>query len=336
MLNRKILCFTVFLILFTTVFQAGAITLKIASQAPKNSDWDFALKEVASEWSKISNGRVKLRIYSGGIAGDEDDMIRKMRLGQLDGAIISGVGLNKINPQLILLSLPMFVRNSDELDFLLGEMGNDFESLLTDKNYALIGWQFLGWIHFFSKEPVYFPADLKAQKISVTQGDLVLQSVWQSMGFQIIPSSMNEVMIGLQTGRIEAFYAPAILAASNQWFAQASYMTDIPLSPLLAALIINSRSWNKVPEQYREELMQATRKVMVKIIKQTKELEDKALSIMKDNGLEIVRLNQNQVESWRKLFYDSREVLVGNDGAISTELYNKAARILDDYRSEND
>lgn len=321
--------------LFITVTQIWSITLRIASPAPKNSDWDYALREIAGKWSEITNGRVKLRIQAGGITGDEDDMLRKMKNQQLDGSILSGIGLNKINSELMLLSLPMFIRNSGELDYLLDKMGDDFEKILENNDYQLIGWQMLGWVYVFSKKPVLVPDDLKALKFSVTQNDLFLQRVWQSLGFQIVPSTYNEVMIGLQTGRIDAFYAPSILAASNQWFAQAPYMTDMPLTPLLAAFIITEKAWNQVPELYREDLIKATRKIIYNVMLKTKELEDKALNTMEDYGLNLVELDDVQIKSWNSIFLKSRPELVGNGKAISNKFFVKAEEILNEYRSKN-
>ena len=320
------------LLLFFLSVNSWSITLKLASPSPKGTVWEQAVKALGDAWNKTTGGKVKLKIYSGGVAGNEGDMLRKMELGQLDGAILSGVGLNLIATDLLILSMPMFIRDYLELDYLLNKFGDSLEDILYEKNFSLVGWQFLGWVHFFGTSKIVTPDDLRSQKLAVTKSDNVLQDVWQKMGFRIVPTANEEVMIGLQTGRIDAFYSPPILAASNQWFGLAKYMSEIPLSPLLAALIFTNKAWEKVPEEYRAELKKVTLETMLPVVKQSEEISDQAVDIMLKNGLEILPISESDRQKWSDVFNASYNKLIGPGKAISDDIYETASEILKDYR----
>ena len=332
--GKRILFLFILLTLF--IIQAGAITFKVASPAPKGSDWDKALTKLAQEWKKATNGKVRIKIYSGGVIGDEDDMIRKMELNQIQGAILSGIGLNKIVSDLMLLSMPLFIRNHNELDYLLGEMGPDLEKLLYNNDFTLLGWQFIGWVHFYGKKPILSPDDLREQKLAVTQGDTLLQKIWQSMGFQIVPSAFDEIMFGLQTGRIDSFYAPPIMAASYQWFGVAKNMSEMPLSPLLAAFIFSNKAWERVPEEYRKDLKRITREIMEPVVEQSNRMANEAMEVMLENGLIVNSVSTMHLNEWTDIFLASHDELVGPEKAISFELYKKASDILAKYRADNE
>jgi len=53
--------------------------------------------------SREDSGQIAFRVYAGGVAGDELDALRKIRIGQLQSAAFSGVGFGQILPSVRVL-----------------------------------------------------------------------------------------------------------------------------------------------------------------------------------------------------------------------------------------
>ena len=143
---------------------AGAkIVIKIASIAPKNSPWDKALERMAADWERLSNDAVEVRIFAGAIAGNEQDMIRKIRFGALQGGVFSNMGLAKIDPSLTVLSIPFLFHSREEFNAVFERMKPVLEKKLEAQGFRMTLWTLAGWVNFFTKTPVSGPDDLKKQ-----------------------------------------------------------------------------------------------------------------------------------------------------------------------------
>jgi len=309
----------------------SSLNLKIGSSAPAGTAWDDALMHMAAEWAEISDGRVRLTVYPGGVAGTEGDMIRKMRIGQLQGAALSGIGLTKISRDMLILSLPRFVRSEDELSYLLEEKSEEFENLLEEKGFSLIIWQPAGWINFFSNQPVLLPEDLMRLKLSVTAETSDLEEAWKKSGFRVVPLDTQNIMTGLQTGMIDAFYNPPVMAASYQWFALAPHMCSLKIAPLLGGLVIDSRAWNRVPEELRGRLIEAARQIGEPLYDEIQQLKKRAVGVMRDNGLIVHELNDGEIRQWEATFRKGWDTLVGD--VIDRNLFNEMSTVLEEYRN---
>ncbi|MBT3272498.1 MAG: TRAP transporter substrate-binding protein DctP [Spirochaetales bacterium] len=324
----------IFLVCFVPLSQASALTLKIGSLGPVDTPWDDAMKRLAVAWRDITGGRVTLKIYPGGIAGDESDMIRKVRIGQLDGAALSGTGLNRITSDILTLVLPLFFSGNDELTHVLENTHEDFADVMADKGFQLLGLASSGWIRFFGKEPIMSPADLQVQRLAVSAEDEEILYAWRAMGFDAIPLHTKEVLLGLQSGMAEAFHTPAIIAAIYQWFALAPNMSNIEVAPLITGLVIGEKSWRRVPEQYKEELTEASRAVMYPLYEEVMVLEADAIQIMVDNGLVINEFDDETIAQWDEIVTQGHDILVGT--SITPEIYTRVKKLRDEYRANNE
>lgn len=147
-MKRKTTFVVAVLYCLVAVMNLPALTVKIGSIAPAGSPWDQTLKEIAADWEELSDGRLSIKIYAGGIAGDEEAMIRKMRVGQLDGVVLTSIGLDIISPDLFIMSLPRIIRSADEYDYLVPKMEPTFDKIVSEKGYKLITWTMAGWVKF--------------------------------------------------------------------------------------------------------------------------------------------------------------------------------------------
>ena len=311
--------------------QAASITIKVASLVPEGSPWHRALMKIAAEWQRISDGDVRLKVYPGGVAGDETDTIRKMRINQIQAAMVTGKGLAYIHPDFYVYQLPFVALDDEELDYLFLHLRPRLEQLLEQKGFTLLGFSKSGWLRFFSTTEAITPEQMRGLKMFSLEGHASIDQAMKEMGFQIVPLKANDVFTAMQSGMVEAFAAAPLVAASMQWFALAPHMNSFNWSPLTGGFIITNRSWNMIPEELQPRLMQASEAVMEQLYRESMEVEKRAFQIMEENGLTIHRVPDHVVERWRALVDQGFDMLVGE--TISREIYEQAVEILEEYRS---
>lgn len=325
------------LLLLTIVLGIGliprseALTIKLGSVAPIGSPWHVALQRLGAEWARISDGEVRLKLYMGGVAGNEPDMLRKMRIGQLHGAAITALGLNRITPEVLALSVPFLIRSEEELDYVMDKTRSYFASGIEEKGFRVLALSKAGWVHFFGRDPIYTPDDLKRQRLSVTAEDAQLLEAWRKLGFSAVPLSVPDLMMGLQSGMIDALYAPPLIAAGYQWFGVANHMCTLRVAPVVGGMILSERAWARVPQRYRAELLEAVNRIGEQYYQETKALEEEALRVMLDHGLQLNEVSPRQQALWEEQMAEGFELVVGK--SFSRETYQLITRHLDEYRS---
>jgi TRAP-type transport system periplasmic protein len=311
---------------------ASGLTIKLGSLAPGGSPWDKGLQRLGAEWQKLSSGGVELRIYPGGIAGDEADMIRKMRIGQLNAAGISGVGLSRIFPEIITVQLPLFIRSNEELDYVLDKMKPVFAAELEKRGFKIIIWSFVGWVHFFSRNQVVTPDDLRAQKMFVWGGDPDAVMIWKESGFHVIPLTPTDIMPSLQSGMIDAFSATALSTASYQWFGMAKNMCAMKWAPLIGGIVVSASAWSKLDPGLAAKLEAAAQQVGADMQADILKADDEAVTVMKKYGLVVNPVPQAAEDAWRAA------VLAGFEKGylknINKGLYETVKKYSAEYRAK--
>lgn len=323
----------VFLALFCFAPPARALTIKLGSLAPIGSPWDIGLKKLSAEWNRISGGEIVMKIYPGGIVGDEDDMIRKMRIGQLDAAAITGPGMNRIYNGILAIQLPLFIRNDRELEYVLEKMKPYFEEKLAGKGFKVLIWHTAGWAHFFGKKPIVHPDDLKKQKMWVWDGDPNQLQAWKEQGFQPVPLAATEIMTALQSGMAEAFTTSPLTAAAYQWFGLAPNMCGMKWAPFLGSIIISNRVWDRIPEKLRPKLMETVRAIGVTLQKEALLADEKAVAIMQNNGLKVNPVPEQMVDQWKLAVDEGFKKIIGK--SFEKAAYDKAKAHLEEFRRKN-
>jgi len=322
----------IFAALFFITLILPAQTIKIGSIAPDRSPWDDALKEIAREWATITNGQVKLKIYPGGIAGGEEDMIRKMKVGTLGGAILTNIGLTKIDPDAFVLTTPFLFHSEKEMAFVMKRLNPIFEKQIKEKGFQVVIWTMSGWVNFFSKYPVLYPQDMKKHKLAFSTGEPELEQAWKKSGYHIVPTELKDMMMSLQSGMVEAFYLPPLVAGSGQYFAMAPHMLSLKIAPLVGGLVIVDRIWEKIPQNFKGPMMAAVDRVSAKLAGETEALEKKALESMKKNGLIIHEAPADSLAKWKEAADKGMDELVGK--VFSKEIYEQLLQILQEFREK--
>lgn len=309
---------------------AGAVVIKIGSIAPSRSPWDKALEKLAREWERISNGTIQVKIYPGGIAGSEIDMIRKMRLGVLQGGVFTSMGLSKIERSVTALNIPLLFYSPEEFSVVFEKMKPAFEEKIEGKGFKVVLWTLAGWVQFFTKQPVAYPEDLKKLKISVTDNDPEIEQVWKKMGYQVVPGDFKDLMVQLQSGAVTAAYMPPLLAGSGQYFAVVPHMLALRLAPLVGGLILSDKAWASISADLHQALLTAAADASRGLYEETMALEADAVKMMQDNGLVVHEPPAAALPKWREAASQGVSDLIGPN--FSKEMYDRIVGYLQEFR----
>jgi TRAP-type transport system periplasmic protein len=309
---------------------AQEVVVKMATLVPDGSKWHLILKECAEKWKTLSGGRVVVRLYPGGVAGDDPDIVRKMRLGTLNAGVLTSVGLAEVDRSVYALGLPLVYDSYDELYWVLEQMRPKLEAGLLAKGFVVLNWVDVGWVHFFTQKPVATPDDLRALKLFTWAGDNDAVEVWKSAGFNPIPLPSTELATALQTGLVNALGVPPQVAVISQYYTKAKNMTDMSWQLLLGATLITKASWEKIPADVRPALLEATHEAGLRLRAEIKASGERDVEEMKKRGLNVVSVDDKTKSLWRKTAESTFPRVRGS--IVPAEAFDEALRLRDEYR----
>jgi len=312
------------------VVAASGLTIKLGSLAPIGSPWDLSLRKIAAEWTRISGGAVKTIIYAGGTIGDEPHMIRQMEIRQLHAAGLTVQGLNQIHPAFLAVSMPLVVRTDEELEYVLEQMMPQLSAGLERNGYKLIFWTSMGWVYFFSREPVVTPDDLRKQTLWVWEGNSDEAASWKDLKFDIASLPSTEILTALNNHMIDAYASSPLTAAAYQWFALSPNMADMAWGPMYGGLVVSMRTWNRIPKDLQPKFMEAARRVGESMKEETTTADKKAIEVMLDYGLTINHVPPDVVREWAVLMERGFTRLIGK--TVDGEAVEAVKRHLAEFR----
>jgi len=191
-----------------------AITLRIASLAPAGSSWMKVLNAWKATLEKETEGRLKLRFYPGGSQGDERDFVRKMRVGQLDGGVVTMSGMSLLVRPMVILVLPDFLDTYEKLDRVRLKMADQFEKMFEDEGFLMVAWGDAGKTRLFSKKKIERPSDIKSMRPWMWKDDLIFIEFYDVIGASAVRLGVPEVYPGLQTNMIDVVTSSALTAVA--------------------------------------------------------------------------------------------------------------------------
>lgn len=304
-----------FCCLFLTVDYAAAgpqHIIKFATVAPDGSTWIKHLKTLDKNLRTKSDGRIGFRIYAGGIAGDELDILKKIRIGQIHCTGFSGVGFGKILPMVRVLDLPFYFNSYEETDIVHREMRSFFSDQFRKKGFELLAWSEVGNIYLFSKKPIKILKDLSGLKIWTWAGDPIAKETFSAMGVNPIPLAITDVTTALNTGMIDTIYAPPLGALALQWYSSIDYMLDLPIVHSTGAVLISNKYFKKLPQDLASLLSDMTEKAMEDLTLELRAQNKEAIQIIKDSGVTITPTPTGRdLEEFRNIHNQVADKLTG-------------------------
>jgi TRAP-type transport system periplasmic protein len=285
-------------------------TLKIATLAPPGSSWMKAFERAKRQIEKETDGEVTLRLYPGGVMGDESAMVRKMRTGQLDGGAVTSVGLGEIEKQLLVLQLPLTFRNHKELDYVRDKMSDTFEGMLNDNGFELLSWGDVGFNYLFSSAPIKKPDDIHNTTPWVWDADPITKAVMDVLKVNAVPLGVPDVLPSLQTGVVDTFLNSPYGAVALQWYTKAEYVTNLRLAVVIGGVVVTNKAMEGLSEEHRKVVQEAFGVHGKKLLAQIRKDNQEAIKTIERAGIETVK--PEDMKAWMKVGEQTREKLTGS------------------------
>ena len=304
------------------------VQIKLGTLAPNGSTWHELLKEMAEKWSAVSGGSVKLRVYAGGTQGSEGEMIRKMAVGQLQGAAVTSVGLHDgiAEPQAV--ATPLMFDTPEEVQKALVQLGPKFDAQLEKKGYVALSWGVVGAIKLFCTRPYKTPAEAAGAKVFTWEGDPGSVKAWKAAGFTPVVLSSTDVITSLQTGMITCVPNVPLYVLTARLFEKAPYMIAVPWGWLVGATVVRKDAWDKIPADLRPKLAAVARELGARVDAEVAKLNADAVAAMKKQGLNVVEVNQ---ADWRALAEKSWPVVRGE--VVPAPFFDEVKAVRDSIRA---
>ncbi|HEX7841094.1 MAG TPA: TRAP transporter substrate-binding protein DctP [Kofleriaceae bacterium] len=313
--------------------RADNIELRIATLAPSGSPWMKVLDKAAAETRDKTSGRVTLKYFEGGQQGDERDFVRKIKLGQLDGAAVTAVGLAMIDESIRVLELPMMFESAEELDYVADKLWPYFQKKFEKKGFKLNDRGEVGWIYFLSKAKVEKLADLRGQKLWLWGDDQLVGAVFKKLGLNGVPLGVPEVDAALTSGKIDACYGSPVAAVALQWYSKVKFMTSMPMSFSIGATVLSTDAYKKLSPEDAKLLEDITRVNARKLRKEIRKDNEDAKGTMSRKGVTVVPTPIAMVDEFTKQATQIWSELAGK--VYSKDELKMVLDARDEYRAKH-
>ena len=308
---------------------------KFATLIPPDTAWMKEIDRWAAEVEKESKGRLKFKIYPGGIMGDEPDVLRKIRSRQLQGAFFTGYGVGRIYSPARVLEMPFLFKNTDESDYVRNQLMPEIDQGFREHGFELLGWPELGFIHFFSKYPIGSLEELKSRRIWLWQGDPMGEAFVKVAGVAPIPLSIMDVYMQLSAkhGSIDTVYNSPFGVLALQWYTKLKYASNIPVTNAIGSLVVSNRFFNKLPKDLQALLKRTGKIAGDNINKLARRDNRKSIDLLKQSGIEFMwdwnEKEFNELLSMR----DQAAKIMAESGYIPQEYFERTRKLLEAFRA---
>ncbi len=327
-----------FLILFLILISFNSVyakTFKIASLSPEGSDWMQKMRAGAKEIKQKTNGRVKFKFYPGGVMGDDQAVLRKIKIGQLHGGALAGGSLIKANQDYRIYSLLLTYQNQGEINYVRQHIDPTIKQGFEKGGFIILGMAESGFAYSMSsKVDVSSIKQLRQQKVWTPSNDKLSQETLQSFGVTPIPLPYGDVLAGLQTGLIDTVAMSPIGAIALQWYTQIKYITDMPLLYSLGILAINAKAFNKIKPADQKIVRNIMKKAFDAIETTNQKNNIEALSVLKKSGIKFIKPSNEDYKKWQELAHTANKAMV-DSGQLNSKLVSQVEKLLKDYRKDN-
>ncbi len=314
---------------------AHGATLKIATVSPEGSTWMRLLRAGAETVKERTEGRVSFKFYPGGVMGDDKAVLRKIRLGQLHGAVLTAGGLVQTYEDIQLYGLPLVFRDYDEVDYVRERLDPALLAGLEEAGYVSFGLAEVGFAYAMSKRPVTSVADVQARKVWTPDGDPGSARALESFGVSPIPLAIADVLSGLQTGLIDGVAVPPVGAIALQWHTQLDYVMDMPLLYVYGLLGVAERPFSRLSAEDQAVVREVMAGVVADVNARARRDHASAMQALLGQGLERVTPNEADVIEWREYAERANREMVA-EGLVSGELLNTMSELIEEYRARLD
>ncbi len=320
---------------FLLLFMPGVLAateLRIATQYPDGTSTVTELRKAGERISEATEGRVSLRIHPGGTMGDDRSVHRRIRVGQLHGAMAQLGAFARDYKDSQVLNVPLAFRSLDEVDHVRAELDEEIRAGFRENGWQVFGPVDGGFAYLMSRDPVASVKDLREQDIWLPANDPASEKAAKAFEISPVVLDVGNVLTSLQTGVIDAFIAPPVAALTLQWYGRVRYITDLPLLYTWGLLAISDRHFRRLSEADQQTVREILDETFERLDRKERESNRQALQAVQNQGIELVEPDDAQREQWRHYADKATEELV-KAGEVSEEMLSRMEKLLEEYRA---
>ncbi|MGA7143083.1 MAG: TRAP transporter substrate-binding protein DctP [Desulfobacterales bacterium] len=322
-----------FMLVFMLAGQAQAIRIKIATLSPEGSVWMEKMRQGAAELAQKTNNRVLIKYYPGGVMGDDKAVLRKIRIGQLQGGAFVSGSLSGIYPDNQIYSLPLFFRSFKEIDYVRKHLDRRIMEGFEKHGMVIFGIAEGGFAYVMSTVPIHTVEDMRQQKVWIPDNDSMILDTVKAFDISPIPLSIADVRAGLQTGLINTVTTPPIGALALQWHTQIKYLMDEPFLYIYGVLAIDRKAFGQIAPRDQEVFRDIMGNVFKALDRRNREDNIKAMQTLRKQGITFIKPSPEALKEW---FKDASEVpkQLIKSHRLSQEMVDTMSRLIKEYRAK--
>jgi TRAP-type C4-dicarboxylate transport system substrate-binding protein len=308
--------------------------IRLATLAPQGTSLDVLLKKMGEQWGKAPGGGVELVIYSGGTMGSEQEIVKRMRIGQLQAGLLTADGLGMIDPSVKALEqIPLMYRSAAELDFVRSHMESSIEKRMEDRGFVMLGWSMVGFARHFSKQPALHPSDFLRLKQCVGADDTREIQILNSIGGHPVGLDWTNALTALQTGMVDGVTTIPVHALGAQFNTSVSNMLDLKWAPVSGGIVISKKTWDALPQSTRDVMKQAALQATVNMEAASVSEDAQAVAAMQKRGMRINSVSPELQQEWDQF---ARDVLWPKirGSVVDAESFDEAQRLTLEFRNQ--
>ena len=309
-----------------------AKTFKIATFAPAGTVWMKQMKAGAEIIKEKTEGRVKLKFYPGGVMGNDASAHRKIKVGQLHGGAFTSGGLAQFYRDIQVLSLPMLFNSLDEVDYVRSKLDETLKQNMEKNDFVLLGIAEGGFARIMSREPMVKLESIRASKVWIPEGDILVQETYDTLGISPISLPISDVFTGLQTGLIETVSVTSTAAIAFQWHTSTAYLTDTPIIYLIGLLAIQKKAFDKISPEDQQVVREAIGDAFKTLDSLNRADNIQASEALKTQGITFVKPDAEELLRWKTLSTQATDNMV-TEGIVSREMVDVVKGLLSTYRN---
>lgn len=310
---------------------ANARVFKIATISPDGTFWMQEMRAGAEEIKNKTQDRVEFKFYPGGVMGNDESVLRKIRIGQLQGGAVTASSMTPIAPDITIYELPYLFDSLEQVDYVRSRMDEELISGLEQKGFISFGLAEGGFSYMMSDEPLQSVAEVRSKKVWVPPNHDVGEAVFSSAGVSPVPLPLSDVLTGLQTGLIDTIITSPIAAIALQWHTKINYVMDEPLTYFSALLVIDKKAFNKLNDEDRETVRSVMSDVFKRINDQNRKDNAAAKQALMNQGIQFVRLRPDAAKEWREVG-DRAIKMLEKQNKYSKKAYSDLMKYLDESK----
>jgi len=329
MKNKKYVIGLVIGLLFVSSIQAK--TFKISTDVPDGTFWMKQMRAAAKEIKKKTAGRVKFKFYPGGVMGSERIAMKKIRINQLQGAIVANGVLANIYPDSQVYALPKLFDNTEEVDYIRNKFDTRIKKGIKDTDMVSFGMSETGFAYILSTRKINDTGDLSTYKVWAPSGNKQIALTLNAIGVTPIPLNIGDVLTGLQTNLIDTVIIPPVVAITLQWHTQINFYSNVPLMYIYGTFIISKKQFSKISESDQKIVKGIIGSVLKTIDDRNREENISAFMALKKQGIEDSSPKKNMLKHWVKKGEDAREI-IRQKNIMSNEIIDNVTHELNEFR----